>query len=830
MIGTTVAHYRIAAELGSGSMGVVYRAEDTLLERSVALKVLPPELSSDPAAKRRFLREARAASRLDHPNICTIHEIGETEDGRLFIVMAHYRGETLEARIARGQLEIGEACVIATQLARGLARAHAEDVVHRDVKPANVLLTAGGPADPGWVKILDFGLARVPGDAKLTQSGASLGTPSYMSPEQIRGEVDARCDVWSLGVVMFEMLAGRLPFTGSFTHEMIYSIFHRQPVPVAALRPDVPSWLALLIDRLLARDPAQRVTAARDVLAALAPAGDPLVTGGSAGVGSTDEDSTTWVTPPDSVRPYAPSASPVSPAPAPPFKSKRRLGAALGAAFAAARLASGGGWLWLTRDAERGAALDGVPPASPELPAMPAVAVLPFDDLAPDPGQDFFADGMTEIMITDLGKVSGLRVISRLSAMSYKGTVKAPPIIARELGVDYLLQGSVLRAEDQVRITTQLVDGALDEVLWSESYERPLQGILALQREVARAVAAQIEVRLTPREADALAAPAAVDPRALDLYLEGRQAWNERTVSSIRRGVERFERALEIEPSYALAHVGLAESYQVLGDLPFYAMPAREADGRAQAHAERALELDPTLGEAYAALALVDAHRYDWQGAEAKFKRAIELSPSYATAYQWYGERLLLQQRWDEALKAFWMAELLDPLSAIIKGQLGRLMIYRRRYQQAADYFSRLTVESPSFWLNYYGLATAHLELGKTQDALSAIERAVELSGGTSFARAVAAAIRAEAGDPAPAIAMIEELTAPGAERLPPTMIANLAVAAGDRERALSELERGLITGDPSLPFINTDPIFDPVRDEPRFREILRTIGLAAGD
>ena len=495
----------------------------------------------------------------------------------------------------------------------------------------------------------------------------------------------------------------------------------------------------------------------------------------------------------------------------------RRVAAA--AAVAAALIAAG--WLWLGRGGEPAGTV------ASRRPTVPAVAVLPFDDLAPEPGEDFFADGMTEIIITNLAKVSGLRVISRASAMAYKGAPRPLPAIARELGVDYLLQGSVLRAENEVRISTQLIDGELDQVMWSESYVRPLKGIMALQREVARAVAAQIEVRLTPGEADALAAPAVVAPRALDLYLQGRAAWNERTVTAIRRGIEHFEQALEIEPDYALAHVGLAESYQLLGDLPFYAMSTRDADALAQAHAQRALEINPTLGEAYAALALVDAHRYDWLGAEEKFRRALELSPSYATAYQWYGERLMFQHRWDEALRAFWMAEILDPLSLIIKGQVGRLLIFRRRFREAADFFRQRTAESPGFWLNYYGLATALLELGRTDAAVAAIDRALELSGGSDFARVVNATIRAQAGDPAPATALIGELTAGGSEQLPPTMIANLALALGDHDRALAELERGLVTGDPSLPFIHTDPIFDSVRDQPRFRAILRTIGLA---
>ncbi|MEM7355894.1 MAG: protein kinase, partial [Acidobacteriota bacterium] len=796
MIGRTIDHYRIVEELGEGSMGVVYRAVDTRLERRVALKFLPPGSIREEVAKQRFLREARAASRLDHPNICTIHEIRETEDGRLYIVMASYDGETLQQRIARGPLPLAEAVAIAAQVASGLAEAHAADIIHRDIKPANIVLVStdagassasgvegGGPLR---VKILDFGLARAADDITLTRVGASPGTPHYMAPEQIQGEIDRRSDLWSLGVVLFEMLTGKKPFHGETATTVIYSVLQRDPIPLDALRPGLPPELSRLLERLLTKDPEQRIANADDTLAALTAVVALPASPVSLGTG-------TWTA--------ATQELPIPSSGVPPSAMRRRWPRGVTVLLLTALLTVVGA-VWLgQRDTI-------APPMSTGLVkrGLPAIAVLPFDDLSSESRQTFFADGLTEILITDLAKVSGLRVISRASAMVYQGVPKPVPEVARELGVDYLLQGSVLRAGDQVRISTQLVDGEVDQVLWSESYERSLEGVLALQSDVARAVVEQIEVRLTPRESRALSEAATVAPRALELFVRARALWNERTVASIRRSIELLEEAIEIDPAYALLHVALAESYQLLGEIPFQAMPRREADRLAQLHARRALELDPSQGEAYATLAMVDAYRWDWRGAEEKFHRAIDLSPGYATAHQWFGEILLFQKRWDEARRAFWRAELLDPLSPIIHGQVGRLLLFSRHNREAADHFEQQTRDYPSFWLNYYGLAASRVELGDPQGALEASGQALELSGGSDFAKVIAATIRAQAGQPADATLMLQRWSEGAPETIPASLVAGLAMSIGDKERALSELERGVALGDPSVPFAHIEP------------------------
>ena len=813
MIGKTFDHYRIVEELGGGSMGVVYRALDTRLERTVALKFLPPGSTREATSKQRFLREARAASRLDHPNICTIHEIRETDDGGLYIVMASYEGETLQERIERGSLPAAEAVAISAQIASGLMLAHERGIVHRDIKPANIQLVREGQAVSGSsgrarVKILDFGLARVADDATLTRAGSAPGTPQYMAPEQIRGEIDSRSDLWSLGIVLYEMLTGARPFQGSNASVVIYSILHRTPTPIEVTRPGLPGGLVRLIDRLLTKDPEERIASAAEVEAELAVVAASLPPASAFAAADGWHDTTRVLLP--EARGGRSVSTPRARIPTGPV------------AVLAVILATALGVLWMEQREDIAEAI----PTGFVRRGLPAIAVLPFDDLSPQSGQTFFADGLTEVLITDLAKVSGLRVISRASAIRYKGISKPMPEIARELRVHYLLEGSVLRLEDAVRISAQLVDGELDQVLWSESYERPLAGVLALQSDVARAVVDQIEVRLTPRETRALTETAAVDPQALDAFIRARALWNERTVASIEQGIELLEQAIAIDPSYALAHVALAESYQILGEVPFHAMPTREADRLAQIHARWALELDPSQGEAYATLAMVDAHRWDWRGAEEKFRRAIDLSPGYATAHQWYGETLLLEKRWDEARRAFWRAEVLDPLSPIIHGQIGRLLIYSGHYQEAARVFSQQTRQHPEFWLNYYGLAAALIELGEHSSALQAIDRAYELSGGSEFAALMTASTQAQAGDPTGARELLARMSEKGSAAIPPALIASLAISIGDHERTLRELERGVTLGDPTLPFINIDPVYDPLRQVPRFREILRTIGL----
>ncbi len=506
MVGKTISHYKILSKLGEGGMGVVYKAEDTKLDRFVALKFLPAHMSQDAENKKRFIHEAKAASALDHANICTIYEIDETEDGQMFIAMACYEGESLKDRIESGPLPIDEALEIAIHTARGLAKAHSKEIVHRDIKPANILLT-----EDGVVKIVDFGLAKLAGRTQLTKEGTSMGTVAYMSPEQTQGiAVDHRTDIWALGALIYEMVSGRQPFEGDYEQAVMYSIMNEAPEPITGLRTGVPMELERIINKALAKDPKERYQYIDEKLVDL----QSLQKQNESGGGKTK------------VQPAGMKSGP-----------KKRL-YLYSAVFLVSILAIFAGLRFLQTD---NAAID-------------SIMVLPLQNYSGEPEQEYFVDGMTEALITELSKISGLRVISRTSSMRYKNTDKTPPEIAGEINVGALVEGSVLRDGGRVRITAQLIDARADKHLWAENYDRDLENILQLHTEVARAIAKQVQIKLTPRDEARLARAETVDPEVYQLYLRGRYFWSQFTEESLIKSIEYFEQAIARAPNYALAY------------------------------------------------------------------------------------------------------------------------------------------------------------------------------------------------------------------------------------------------------------------------------------
>ena len=534
LVGRQVGPYKIVSLLGTGGMGEVYLAQDPRLERTVALKILPTELASDPDRMRRFIREARAASSLKHPNVATIHDIGES-DGFHFIAMEYVEGQTLATKISGCPMNTDEIVEIGLQVADALDEAHRKGITHRDIKPANLMLTPRGQA-----KVLDFGLAKVTRPAGQTattdmstvvstETGMVMGTVQYMSPEQVLGkEIDYRSDIFSLGVVFYEMATGRLPFSGASASETTDRILHGQPEAIARFNYNVPVELERIIRKCLEKDRGRRYQSARDLLIDLK---NLKRDSGSATAVVADESHVKWQT---------------------VLMSRRILGISVLAVLMAAIAA----YMLLFRDG-----------FSPVLSDIKSLAVLPFDNLSNDPEQEFFADGMTEQLITDLSKIRALRVISRTSVMQYRGARKSLPQIARDLGVDAVVEGSVMRSGNKVRITAQLIRARAEQHLWAESYDRDLSEVLGLQREVARTIAGEIRVTVAPQEQAQLGVGRRVDPEVYELVLRGQYYANRRVEEDLTKAIEYFEQAIARDPNYAPAHAGLAFSYQNLASI-----------------------------------------------------------------------------------------------------------------------------------------------------------------------------------------------------------------------------------------------------------------------
>ncbi len=771
-------------------MGEVLLAEDPILRRRVAIKRLHPQTVGDADAAARLLIEARAAASLDHPNICGVFEVGEDESGP-FIVMPYVEGETLAARLARGPVPLDQAIDIATRVADALSAAHAQGIVHRDIKPANIMI---GPR--GAVRVMDFGLARQvmtrPGAlgtettmASLTQAGMTLGTPAYMSPEQARGEaVDARSDLFSLGAVLYEMLAGHRPFRGASLAEIVSAVLAHDPPLPSGLPPE----LHRIVSKTLRKDRNDRYQSAADLLVDLE---DVARTSGR---GPSASDA--------SGRPGLPVAVPAT------AWTRHQLRLLGGLVVVAVLVVSA--LLWRTRSGP--AAVVGG-----EAPRIASIAVLPLENLSADPNQGYFAAGMTEALIAELARIKSLRVISRTSTGQYIGTTKSMPEIARELQVDGIVEGSVVREGDTVRITAQLIHGSTDRHLWANSYEGTMREVLALQRRVAAAITGELRATLAPEHASAITTARTVDPAAQDLYLRGRELFNAgikaaptERLQLLTQAIRAYEEALTHEPDWSQAWSAIAQARHWL------VMPTTNPDELFPASREaalKALALDDSNSEAHGSLAYVSAAYYwDWATAEREFQRARDLNRT--TPYNHgFGMMLSALGRHDESRARFDEALLRDPLNLALQwnAAMGRA--------RARDYAEAIRL-AHGRWPHVEGWA--RLWQGRPQEALSAFETARPLD---VEARAGIAASMAKMGRTADARAMLPSLDAASASR-DLLDLARAQAALGDRDLTLSTLERAYAVRLQWLGVINVEPSFDNLRNEPRFVDLLRRMGI----
>ena len=796
MIGTTVSHYRILEPLGRGGMGVVYKAQDIRLHRTVALKFLSEELSQDTQAGERFQREARAASGLNHPNVCAIHDIGE-HDGRPFIVMELLDGLPLNQRIAGQPLTLDQILELGAQIADALAAAHAAGIVHRDVKPANIFVTARGTA-----KLLDFGLAtaETPHAAEpaggasggttfqpLTSPGSVLGTVAYMSPEQVRGTtLDARTDVFSLGAVLYEMATGRQAFAGATAGTIHDAILNRTPTGAARVNPELPPRLEEIINRALEKDRTLRYQDAADLRADLQRLRRDIDSGRMIAAGSQD----------------------ASPTPTPWW---RRPALLVACAIAVAALVAA---------AARFASL----PTRAEV--IDSVAVLPFANGTGNADTEYLSDGLTESLINNLSQVPSLRVTARSTVFRYKGRQVDPQTVGRDLRVRAVLSGRLLQRGDRLIARTELMDVSDGSQIWGGEYSSTADSVFELQNDLSREISEKLRLRLTSEERRRLEKRHTEDSDAYRLYLQGRYHWHKRTADGMRQAIDHFNQAIDRDPAYALAYAGLADAYNLSSF--FNLFRPRDIMPKAKAAAARALEIDPDLAEAHISL-IYSSFTYDWDYAAATrhLERARTLNASALENHTYYPFYLTVGGRHDEAIAVAAQAFARDPVSASQSHTLAVQLALAGRFDDAIAECQRTIELDPNFAVAYEVMAGAQAAKGRYHEALPLAEKALALNPFNAITRAHVGFVQARRGERAQALRTIAQLEAASKERyIPALAIATVYAGLDDNDQAFAWFDRAYEERSNRLAYLKVEPIWADLRSDPRYDALLRRIGL----
>ena len=819
-----IGPYRIVSLLGAGGMGEVYLAQDSRLGRKVALKLLPDYFTADEQRVKRFKQEAQAASALNHPNIITIYDIGEVDE-RHFMATEYIEGETLRQRTATHKFSLIEALEVAVQAASALAAAHQARIVHRDIKPENIMLRPDG-----YVKVLDFGLAKLteprhlatgtqaPTVARLdTEPGTIVGTANYMSPEQARGQaVDARTDLFSLGAVIYEMVAGRAPFVGETSTDVIVSIIEREPAPLSRYEPDAPQELQRIVSKALAKDREERYQTIKDILIDLRKLREELAF----------EAKLERSIPPKASIEQAAAVTANQPAAQSRDAAAQTTSSAeyIVGAITRHKLISG---VVLGSLIIAVAAIIYFSQSSKQKP-IDSLAVLPFTNESGDPNMEYLSDGITESLINSFSQLPQLRVIARTTVFRFKSREADPEKIGRDLGVDAVLTGKVTRRGDSLTVQAELVEVASGSQLWGEQYNRKPADILAVQQDIATNIAEKSRLRLTREEQKRLTKRYTENTEAYQLYLKGRYFLSKRTEEGIKKSIEHFQQAIAIDPNYALAFAGLADSYKTFGGHLGFLSP-QEFYPRVKAAAIKALEIDETVAEAHTSLAEYRMYyEWDWPGAEREYKRALELNPNYATAHQEYANYLEGVARLDEAIAERKRAAELDPLIPFTVADVGYPFYYARQHDQAIEHFRRGLELDPNFFWGYLWIGQAYIEKRMYNEAIAEIEKAIALSADNTRTIATLGYAYGVSGKRGEAQKVLDQLKQRSEQSyVSPYFIALVYTGLGDKDQAFEWLEKAYNERHPYLAFFKVEPVFDTLRSDPRFADLLRRIGLS---